>query len=245
MRKRVLIILAVFAALFIVAGFSYTRLPGKIVNAINFTRCKIISGVIKNDNRSNNPKPSNTFHLRCVKPDTALDEIIKAKGLKKSEEFNIYIDVPKRTLYLKWKDEVLKEYVIACGSKTPLGSKQIEGDYKTPCGEFFICEKKEYDPPKNYLGSRWMMLSYPDSEAADRGLRSNLISEEISKKIKRAISNKKTPPQDTKLGSYVGIHGGAKENFPKDWTAGCIGMYDRDVEEIYRYLKVGSKVVIR
>lgn len=245
MRRKALIILTVFVALLIVAGFSYTRLPGKVVNAVNFARCKMISGVTKNENRSNNPKSSDTFHLRCVKPDTALDEIISKKGIKKTEEFNIYIDVSKRTLYFRHKEETLKEYIIACGSRTPLGFKEKEGDYKTPCGEFFICEKTEYNPTKNYIGSRWMMLSYPNSEAADRGLKSNMISEEINKKIKKAISNKKTPPQDTKLGSYIGIHGGAKENFPKDWTAGCIGMYDRDVEEIYRYLKVGSKVVIR
>jgi lipoprotein-anchoring transpeptidase ErfK/SrfK len=46
------------------------------------------------------------------------------------------------------------------------------------------------------------------------------------------------------LGSTIGIHGGAREGLPKDWTAGCIGMYDEDVEEIFEYIDKGTSVVI-
>jgi len=94
------------------------------------------------------------------------------------------------------------------------------------------------------LGSRWMLLSYPNLEAAERGLNSGLIDEKTYNKVKSANLDKRTPPQDTILGSAIGIHGGAKENLRKDWTAGCVGMYDKDVEEIFEFVKIGTPVFI-
>jgi hypothetical protein len=245
-RKKLLILVAICAVLITAVSFNFLNVRGKVVYAAQYARYKVLSAFQKPQSvYKNNLKPSDVTHLRCVMPDKSLDDIIAGRNIKDSEGFNIFIDISKRNLCFKYKEEIIKEYTIGAGKKTDEGFKEIEGDKKTPIGEFFICEKTEYYPSKKYIGSRWMMLSYPNNEAADKGRDKSLISQEVFNEIRESISNKKTPPQNTKLGNYIGIHGGARPEYPRDWTAGCIGMYDQDVEEIYEYLKVGSRVVIK
>jgi lipoprotein-anchoring transpeptidase ErfK/SrfK len=188
-------------------------------------------------------------HVRVTLPNKALSDILKEENIGTDSEFNIYIDLKTRSLMFRHEDKVLKRYSIGAGQNTTLGDKQKEGDMRTPRGEFYICSKEAYQQSRTVaegnLGTRWMQLSYPNMEAAERGLENNLISKEAYDKIKEAIENKKKPPQNTPLGSVIGIHGGAKRGNARDWTAGCIGMYNKDVEEIFKYLKVGDRVQIR
>ncbi len=207
---------------------------------------KVESVFAKPDNEwKNNEEPSNKAHLRSVKPDVPLDELLKGKNIDNKDSFNIFIDLEKRTLFFKYNEEIIKQYVISAGKKSEEGQKEKEGDYKTPVGNFFICQKEVYNPPKTYLGSRWMMLSYPGLEAAEEGLKKEMITKDVYNTIKESYQDKTMPPQTTKLGSYIGIHGGARPDYPRDWTAGCIGMYNQDVEEIYKYVKNGTRVVIQ
>lgn len=188
-------------------------------------------------------------HVRINVPNKPLAEILKEKNIESGSVFNIYIDLQTRSLLFRHEDDVLKRYRIGAGQNTSLGDKEKEGDLRTPRGEFYICSKVVYEKSKTVkegnLGTRWMQLSYPNIEAADRGLENNSISKEVYNKIKEAIENKEIPPQNTPLGSAIGIHGGARHSFSRDWTAGCIGMYDKDIEEIFDYLKVGDRVQIR
>lgn len=191
-----------------------------------------------------NSEPSDKFHNRFVEPDIPLSQIMSDKELKADNKVNIFVDLKTRTLHFKYGEETLKKYSISAGTKTNHGDKEKEGDYRTPRGNFYICSKNIYSPPKGYIGSRWMLLSYPNIEAAERGLSSGLIDESTYNKVKSANLNKRTPPQDTILGSAIGIHGGARPNLSKDWTAGCIGMYNQDVEEIFEFVKIGTIVYI-
>ncbi|HHW32076.1 MAG TPA: L,D-transpeptidase [Clostridiaceae bacterium] len=188
-------------------------------------------------------------HVRINVPNRPLADILKENNIDPGSEFNLYIDLQTRSLLFRHEDNVLKRYRIGAGRNTSQGDKEREGDLRTPRGEFYICSKVVYEKSKTVkegnLGTRWMQLSYPNIEAADRGLENNLISKEVYDRIKEAIEKKETPPQNTPLGSAIGIHGGAKHSFPRDWTAGCIGMYDKDIEEIFDYLKIGDRVQIR
>ncbi|MGI6777402.1 MAG: L,D-transpeptidase family protein [Acetivibrionales bacterium] len=183
-------------------------------------------------------------HVHITKPDIPLSEIIKSKGIKEPKEINLHVDLKTRTMFFRYRDIVLKEYRISAGKNTDKGDKEKEGDYRTPRGEFYICTKVKYSPSREYLGSRWMLLSYPNREHAERGLISNLISKADYERIIKSISMKAIPPQDTILGNAIGIHGGAKPDYPRDWTAGCIGMYDEDIEEVFEYVNEGTTVVI-
>ncbi|MCX7921018.1 MAG: L,D-transpeptidase [Clostridia bacterium] len=222
-------------------------LPGRVTNAVNYSKAKVLYNLgLANTQQDykNSMSPSKLLHTRYAEPDKPLKEILQDKKAASVNSFNIYVELKSRTLYFRMGNETLKKYRIAAGTKTDNGDKQKEGDYRTPRGEFFICTKQVYSPPKGYIGSRWMLLSYPNIEAAERGLQSSLISRGTYNKIINSIRKKNIPPQDTPLGNAIGIHGGARQDLPADWTAGCIGMYDQDVEEIFDYIKVGTKVIV-
>ena len=57
-------------------------------------------------------------------------------------------------------------------------------------------------------------------------------------------------PGSAKIGGGIGIHGTwPHEDFQVDryrnWTDGCISMRNKDVEELYRMVPVGTQVLIR
>jgi len=156
----------------------------------------------------------------------------------------ILIDKSDHLLSLYSGNILLKSYHAEFGDGG-MGDKQVAGDHKTPEGEFYICQKSVLSPADKYLGSRWMRLSYPNAEDARRGLQQGLINRQIYQEIIRALNNMEIPPQRTALGGGVGIHGGDVEEFTDNWTWGCIGLTNKDVEEIYKYVEVGTKVIIK
>lgn len=187
--------------------------------------------------------------VRAVKRETTpLPKVILKKKLKISLPLKnpvIKVDKSERTLYLYDGNILAKEYSVSLGYQ-PDGDKEREGDGKTPEGEFFISQKA-VNPDKKYLGTRWMRLSYPNKKHAERGLRNKLINRATFNDIIRRIARIETPLQSSKLGGGIGIHGGSNYvpgGAAIDWTAGCVGLYNTDAEEIYTQVKVGTKVYI-
>lgn len=123
----------------------------------------------------------------------------------------------------------LVTYPVVFGNRD-LRDKLYAGDKKTPEGTFTIVEKKMH--PK---WDRFMMLDYPNKESYDK------------------FNERKTQgivPADAKIGGGIGIHGTwPHEDFQVDrfrnWTDGCISMRNKDVEELYNIVPVGTKVMIR
>jgi len=57
-------------------------------------------------------------------------------------------------------------------------------------------------------------------------------------------------PANARIGGSIGIHGTwPHEDFVvdkfKNWTMGCISMKRADVEEIYNFTKIGTRVIIQ
>ncbi|MEW6523226.1 MAG: L,D-transpeptidase [Bacillota bacterium] len=159
----------------------------------------------------------------------------------------IVIEKSKYMLILYSGDTPVKAYRVGLGA-SPVGQKEREGDNRTPEGVFYVCQKAGasslHDP---YLGTRWMRLSYPDIEAGRRGLEAGVISRSTFQAIESAIAAGRIPPQHTPLGGGIGIHGGY-DLVPagqRNWTQGCIGMYNADVEELYGQVSLGTPVIIR
>lgn len=179
---------------------------------------------------------------RFIKP---LGDVLKSMGIVTSIP-NEYIKVDKsdHILSIYSGNNLLKSYHVEL-SENGLGDKQVEGDHKTPEGTFYIAQKLIFNPPDQYLGSRWMMLSYPNIEDADRGLAQGLIDRKTHDSIVYAVNNGLIPPQDTPLGSGIGIHGGSSPAMGSDWTWGCVGLTNSDVEDFYNYVSVGTKVIIQ
>lgn len=132
-------------------------------------------------------------------------------------------------------EKLLKTYKIVLGF-APVGDKEIEGDGKTPLGDFYVFTKN--DQSRFYLS---LGLSYPNTDDAIRGLRENLITQAEYDEIVRAIAEKRMPPQNTALGGEIYIHGGGTA---KDWTWGCVALENELMRELFDAVPAGAKVTI-
>jgi murein L,D-transpeptidase YafK len=158
-----------------------------------------------------------------------------------TNDLHIVIRKGARTLTLCCPGRELEQrYAIALGGNWA-ADKAVEGDHATPVGEFYICAK---NPKSRYFLS--LCISYPNAQDAARGLAAGLIDPEEYARIVEAIRLGRMPPQHTKLGGEIYIHGTA-ERHPagtKDWTRGCIAMDNAAMGEVYAQVRIGTRVII-
>lgn len=128
----------------------------------------------------------------------------------------IYIDKSERRMLLLHDRTVLEAYDIDLGF-APVGPKQFEGDGRTPEGGYLISHR---NPDSAYHLS--IGISYPND--ADRAF--------------AAAANQPT-------GGDIFIHGRNKQDGGRsDWTAGCISVKDREIEDIYAMVRDGTPIWI-
>ena len=73
-------------------------------------------------------------------------------------------------------------------------------------------------------------------------LRDGLITRAQYNAIVDAHRRKAAPPQYTKLGGLIYIHGnGAKS----DWTLGCVALENEDMKELFDSVTVGTPIAIK
>lgn len=161
------------------------------------------------------------------------------------EPLLLVISKSTHTVTLFKEGQPVKKFPCAFGVN-PDGDKLQQGDNRTPEGTFFITDKEKLGNHP-YLGRTWFGLSYPAISHAERAVRQNLISSEQYQAILNANRSGEIPPQNTRLGGWIGIHGG-REDLTKEkinWTEGCIAMLEADLEELYTVVRPGTKVIIR
>jgi murein L,D-transpeptidase YafK len=157
-------------------------------------------------------------------------------------EHRIVIEKAARTLDLYVGTCLDKSYPVALG-RNWAADKAVEGDEATPVGEFYICSK---NPRSKFFLS--MCLSYPNAEDAERGLAAGLINPQEHGDILAALSEKRLPPQHTRLGGEIYIHGQdprRRPGAPKDWTRGCIALANGAMQHLYERIALGTTVLIR
>lgn len=142
----------------------------------------------------------------------------KFKTYDGPEVTSVVINKGARKMYLLHNDVVLKDYEIGLGF-APDGHKEIEGDGKTPVGNYLIDRRNPNSRFHLSLG-----ISYPDPDD-----------------IAAAKALGKSP------GGDIFIHGRPKafRNGVDDWTWGCIAVTDREIEDIYAMVKDGTPISIR
>ena len=141
-----------------------------------------------------------------------------------------------RKLLLYSGDKLVRTYHVGLGL-SPVGDKVREGDRRTPEGDFYIFIKN--DKSAFYLS---LGVSYPNAVHAARGLRDGLITKAQYDSIIRALNAKQAPPQNTKLGGDIYIHGNGAS---RDWTWGCVALENDDVRELFNAVPVGTPVRIQ
>jgi len=147
----------------------------------------------------------------------------------------IVVTKSKRLLTLYSAEKVVRTYRVGLGL-SPVEDKIRAGDRRTPEGDFYVCIKNPKS--KFYLS---LGLSYPNQQHAERGLRAGLITQAQYNQISDAIKTKRQPPQYTRLGGEIFIHGNGSE---RDWTWGCVALDDKDIRELFDAVPVGTPVRI-
>jgi len=143
------------------------------------------------------------------------------------------------------RGNIVKKYTVAVG-RGGKGDKKSIGDKKTPVGSYLITgfnDKSKFD--------FFIRLNYPNIKDAYYGYINRTISKEQFSKIVSAIRASELPPQDTKLGGAIGIHGIGRETSRKllihrniDWTEGCVALRNYEIKELKQFVSVGTKVII-
>ncbi len=136
----------------------------------------------------------------------------------------------ERTLTLYAGTQPVKTYPVVLG-KDPVWAKLYAGDKRTPEGEYHVT-KKYFHP----FWSRFMLLDYPT--ARNRELYAWSRAKRLLPERGRHVPA---------IGGAVGIHGTEDERLNRrgvNWTAGCVSLFNRDVEELYDLVEVGTRVVI-
>ncbi len=135
----------------------------------------------------------------------------------------IVVEKKHHRLTLYHAGRALRTYSVALGGN-PVGDKERAGDNRTPEGVYTIDARL---PQSHYHLA--LHISYPD--AAHRA---------------RAARHGVSPGGDVMihgLPNGKGYIGSAHRM--KDWTLGCIAVTDAEIEEIWRSVRVGTRIEIR
>lgn len=161
----------------------------------------------------------------------------------------VVIDKSERRLDLYNGSTLVKSYRVALGNR-PSGHKAKQGDGRTPEGDFYICTRNA----KTSAFHIFLGLSYPALPDAKRAVNSKQITWREYQIIHQRLASRGRPLWETNLGGWVGIHGGTDATFAQkkrrergnpDWTAGCIALTNREIEEIHAATRLGTPVKVQ
>ena len=204
-------------------------------------------------------------------PERPLPDLIREHGLSlrdgKIRDARLLLNKAQRRLELWVRRRMVKAYRVQLGGN-PIGRKVRQGDERTPEGEYFICRSGL----SQYCRALW--ISYPNLDDARRGLETAVIGRKAHDAIVEALKRKDCPPQNTKLGGYLLLHGQFPEHSAEearkrkargeapppgleigdiepasvdefyDWTQGCAALFNPDIRELYDLLPVGTPLKI-
>ena len=132
---------------------------------------------------------------------------------------------------------------VAIGRFGTTAAKRL-GDGKTPIGKYQVGWFKRDSQFHQFIG-----INYPSPADAKRGLSSGIIDQKAYQSIMTAHRQHEVPPQNTKLGGFLGIHGLGQADLTVhkryNWTRGCIAITNEQLDELLPWIKKGMLVEIR
>jgi murein L,D-transpeptidase YafK len=162
-----------------------------------------------------------------------------------ANEYDLVVKRSENRLVIEKEGQVIRSFHVALGSGGRQ-AKQRVGDRRTPLGEYQIMEVRESD--RFHL---FIQLNYPSVRDAINGLKTETITKQQYRDILDAHIYGQLPPQNTKLGGAIGIHGIGYETKDKleihelaNWTQGCIALRNNEVEQLTSYISKGTTVKI-
>lgn len=155
----------------------------------------------------------------------------------------VIVDTEARTLTVVDGATILARYDNIALGRGGVGLSRRQGDGKTPVGIFHVAWVNRNSRFRLFFG-----LDFPNLDHAHRAYTAQLISFGEFDAIKTAFERQQTPPQDTPLGGFLGIHGigdgSQKIHNQFNWTDGCVALTNDQILELDQWVTVGTKVVI-
>ncbi len=171
---------------------------------------------------------SRVTETQIVRSEAALHVPINPDTLNK-DSVMLIVNKSRYTLEVYYRRKKIRAYKAVFGPK-PLENKKMAGDRCTPEGWFLI---KTKNPNSKY--NKFMLLDYPNDSSIARF---------------NALKANGTLPKSAQIGGDVGIHGiwkGGDDMIDMGvcWTDGCVALKNKDVDELYTFIGLGTKVYIR
>ena len=141
----------------------------------------------------------------------------KFKTYNGPEVTRVLVYKENRKMYLMHHEVALASYDIGLGF-APVGHKAVEGDGKTPEGDYVIDRRNPNSEFHLSIG-----VSYPNEE-----------------------DSKNAEALGEKPGGDIFIHGRPWKyrSGGQDWTAGCIAVTNEEIEDIYAMVRDGTPISI-
>jgi len=141
----------------------------------------------------------------------------------------VLVDKTEYTVKVYYRRRMVRNYRAVFGPN-PRQNKCMEGDRCTPEGWFKITSK---NPQSKY--NKFMLLSYPTDSSR---IRFNQLKEQG------------IIPKSARIGGDIGIHGiwkGGDDMIEMGvgWTDGCVALKNKDVEELFAMVGIGTRVFIK
>lgn len=174
-----------------------------------------------------------------------LSEAMKDKGIAKVENVKLIVSRKNYRIELYSDKKLVKTYKAVFG-KSSGTNKTSAVDLVTPVGEYEICR---LDTATKY--HKFLYLNYPNEKDAAEALKQNYIGKEEYEVVISAHKKNECPPMHTKLGAEIGIHGIGEYDFifknlpfTFNWTNGSIAVSNKNIDELYSIVKIGTPVKI-
>lgn len=154
------------------------------------------------------------------------EELLQAEDFSQVKSIDKIVVVKKeRKMYL-YKDNKVQNTLPVSLGKNPVGTKQEQGDNRTPEGEFWISRK--LCSPKYY---RSLCISYPRPE--DKAIA-----------VKKGVN----PGGDVTIHAQPSWNADGKgDNYTlsRNWTHGCVAVTNSAMKELWYAVREGVPIVIR
>ena len=142
---------------------------------------------------------------------------------KNNRDYSIIIDKFSRKCYIYLNGVKKYEFDAELG-KNWVGDKRTKGDFATPEGMYKIIKKIDGSKTKYYKA---LLLDYPNDE---------------DKAKFRSEIERGSLPSYAKIGGLIEIHGNGGKGI--DWTEGCVSLTDREMDTVFKIVRVGTPVTI-
>ena len=156
----------------------------------------------------------------------------------------VLIDTTDSVARVMQGDKAVQQYDNIAIGQRGVAEIHMQGDETTPLGVYRIISVSHTSRFKLFFG-----LDYPTRDHAKLALMRKQIVSRDFQRIVDAHSTGSVPPSSTPLGGEIGIHGigfgNASVHEQYNWTRGCVALSNDQIQDLARWVDIGTQVVIQ